>query len=244
VLSARNAKWVFALVLLVVAATVEAAPSIGGSDAKVIALTVSPSSYTEISTIDKAEPFISSNNYALAHIAADLLKPPAELTSRTALPSEIKPLPAVPAALFMALTGFLCVTLVRDRKVWLAVLTTILWASQVGITALPQKCGVCIAHHINKRWTIPILPYLGKQASRLLSEFKGTEYIGLLRYLEGIPAAQNMAQAPQFAIASQLHYTIPANTCLAKIVRPWRICFLPAFIVDSIPRGPPISLTC
>jgi hypothetical protein len=251
VLSAKNAKWVFALVLLVVVATVEAAPSIGGSDAKVVALTVSPSSYTEISTIDKAEPLIISNNSALAHIAADLLKPPAEPASRTALPSEIKPLPAVPAALFMALTGFLCVTLVRDRKVWLAVLTTILWASQVGITALPQKCGVCIAHHINKRWTIPILPYLGKQASRLLSEFKGTEYIGLLRYLEGIPAAGNTKckirtteQSPQLAIANSLHYIIPANICLAKIVRPWRICFLPAFIIDSIPRGPPIPLTC
>jgi len=242
VLSTRNAKWLFALVLLVVVATVEATPSISGADAKVVALTVSPSSYTESSAFDKVELLISTNNPALAHFAADLLKPPAELTSQTALPTGIKPLPAVPAALFMALTGFLCVTLVRDRKIWLAVVTTLLWAGQVGINAMPK-----LASHLVSKKQIKQQVFLNhtyahepKNVDQLRCDIDGTQYVGLLRYLEGIPAARNTNQAPQFAIASSLHYIIPASICLAKIVRPWRICFLPAFIIDSIPRGPPI----
>jgi hypothetical protein len=258
VLLTRNAKWLFALVLLVVAATVEAAPSIGSADAKVVALAVSPTSYTESSAVDEVELLISTNNPALSHIAADLLKPPAELTSRTALPSGIKPLPAVPAALFMALTGFLCVTLVRDRKVWLAIVTTLLWAGQVGITALPQKCRVCIAHHLNKRWPVPILPSLGERISRLRSELEGTGYIGLLHHLEGIPDAKRNTildsrfsmldeyrvsnikhTSPQFASAISRTCFIPVLNCLSYEVRQF-ICFSPAFIFNSIPRSPPL----
>jgi hypothetical protein len=253
VLLTGNAKWVFALVLLVVVATVEATPSIGGTGAKVVARAASLSPYAESPAIDKVEPLINSSNPAMAHIAADLLKPPAELTSRTALPPGTKLLPAIPPALFMALSGFLCVTLVRDRKVWLAVATTLLWAGQVGINAMPK-----LASHLANTRQIKQRIFLNhtyahksKNVDQLRCDIDGAQYAGLLHYLQGIPAARNTkyeirntSQAPQSAITSSSHYVIPANICLAKIVRPWRFCFLPAFIVDSIPRGPPLFLTC
>ena len=47
-------------------------------------------------------------------------------------------LPAVPRAILMGIIGFLCVSLVRDRKVWVAALVLIFVLGQVGVQALPR----------------------------------------------------------------------------------------------------------
>lgn len=256
-MSSRNAKWLVVLMSLVTATTVVAAPTVGDCEAKLIAPVVSQASSTDSPSADEPGPFKSSHDSALADIAAELLKPPTDFTSFLALPPGTRPLPAVPAALFMCLTGFLCVSLFRDRKVWLAGITFLLWAGQVGITALPQKCRVCIAHHLNKRWAVPTLPSLGERDSRLRSDLEGTEYIGLLRHLEGIPAlrhtpyeirnlALERSEGTKYeqrttkiaALNTVFSYLIPATKCLAYEF--WQfICFSPAFIFESIPRGPP-----
>ena len=46
-------------------------------------------------------------------------------------------LPAVPSAILMGIIGFLCVSLVRDRKVWVSALVLIFVLGQVGVQALP-----------------------------------------------------------------------------------------------------------
>lgn len=256
-LSTRNAKWLFASVLLVVVATVEAAPSIGGSDAKVVALTVSPSSYTESSAIDKVELLISTSNPALAKVGADILKPP-DLTNPLALPPGTKSLPAVPAALFMSLTGFLCVTLVRDRKVWLVVVTTLLWAGQVGITILPKVTSHLIhKKHTKQSFSELTYTYKLENTDRLRCCLDGTQYIGLLHHLEGIPGRierphvqrgakylappfrRGFTQLPNFAIVISRTCFIPAFICLAYEVKQF-VFFSPAFLLDNFPRGPPL----
>ncbi len=57
--------------------------------------------------------------------AADFLEPPA---APVAMPSSAYPLslPAVPKSMLMVVLGFLCVSLVHDRKLWLAVVASIL----------------------------------------------------------------------------------------------------------------------
>jgi hypothetical protein len=256
VLLTRNAKWLFALVLLVVAATVEAAPSIGSADAKVVALAVSPTSYTESSAIDEVKLLISTNNPALSHIAADLLKPPAELTNQTALPSGTKHLPAVPAALFMALTGFLCVTIVRDRKFWLTAITFLLWAGQTGFAALPQAALYLIERRQFSRYSQQQYrsSALQERTSRLRSDLEGIEYTGLLHHLEGIPNTstslhcismqdkkKSEISVTQNALNTVFPHVIQAINCLSYEVRQF-ICFSPAFIFNSIPRSPPLVL--
>lgn len=47
-------------------------------------------------------------------------------------------LPAVPRAILMGIVGFLCVSLVRDRKVWVAAFVLIFVLGQVGVQALPR----------------------------------------------------------------------------------------------------------
>ena len=51
---------------------------------------------------------------------------------------SVQELPAVPRAFFMALVGFLCVTLVRDRKYWGMILTSVLLSGFAGVERLPR----------------------------------------------------------------------------------------------------------
>jgi hypothetical protein len=89
----------------------------------------------------------------------------------------------------MVLTGFLYVSLVKDCKVWLAALAGLLWAGQAGIAALPQ-----LAAHLSSKKNIQqkspvntVCLYQFEDSYRLRSDIEGTEYIGLLYHLAGIP---------------------------------------------------------
>ncbi len=257
-LSAGKAKWFFALVLLVAFSRVKAAPTIGGDKANLVADKVSPTSNADIPSIGELELFNGTNNSTLAHIAAEILKPPADFMNNSALPPGTKPLPPVPAALFMGLTGFICVTLVRDRKVWLAVLTGLLWAGQAGFTALPQAASYLVGRkHLSQHSQQQNYCVTLQEQARLRSDFVGTEYTGLLHHLEGIPTKirntkyetrntkheiRHTILVPSvvegYALNTLFPYLIRALNRLAFEVRQF-FCFSPAFIFETIPRGPP-----
>jgi len=122
----------------------------------------------------------------LANIGVELLQPPADLRN-SAVGAKI--LPPIPAALFMVLTGFLCVSLVKDRRLWLAALTSLLWASQAGFNAIPQLAAHINPQKHNQRKTTDNTAclYRIEDYCRLRSDIEGTQYIGLLRYLAAIP---------------------------------------------------------
>jgi hypothetical protein len=127
-----------------------------------------------------------SSNFHLAAIGAEILKPPADFTY-TQSSNAAKTLPPVPATLFMTLTGFLCVSFVKDRRVWLTALAGLLWAGQAGIQIIPQ-----LAVDISKKYTRQsptniIYQNRIEDYDRLRSNIEGTQYIGLLHHLAGIP---------------------------------------------------------
>lgn len=136
------------------------------------------------------EPFDSK----FAGIGRELLSPLAPSTNSffSALtagqPPYAKPLPAVPGTLYMVLTGCLCVSLVRDRRVWLAALAGLLWVGQTGIQAVPQL-ALRLSHrnHTEQQFTKELTYPYYLENSRLRSDIEGTQYIGLLRHLAGIP---------------------------------------------------------
>ena len=267
----RNSKWLLVLLSLVAIATTKAAPTIDNSDSKLTAQPVSPASDLVVSSsalsspqkglsnpadnlsVDETGLLSNTGNSALADIAAEFLKPPADFTNSSALPPGTRPLPAVPAALFMGLTGFLCVTLVRDRKFWLTAVTFILWAGQTGIAALPQAASHLVGRkqigQFSQQQSYSLA--LQEQSSRLRSELEGTEYIGLLHHLEGIPTLHHTPYAirytiyairdTHYAIRTQFPYLISAFICLTYDVRQF-VCFSPAFIFDNLSRGPPTNL--
>jgi hypothetical protein len=162
-----------------------------------VAGVVSPTSESHIFFVRETSQITEPSNAHLANIGVELLKPPADFTDSAPVGAKI--LPPIPAALFMVLTGFLCVSLVKDRKVWLAVLVGLLWAGQAGFHVIPQ-----LAAHISKK-NIQRKSYFNaaalhqlEESCRLRSDIEGTQYIGLLRHLAGIPDGTISLPLPTF----------------------------------------------
>ncbi len=209
---------------------------------------------------------ISARNSELTAIGRELHNPPldsADLHNTEA--DQTKTLPPVPPPYLMALTGFLCISLIRDRKVWLALLAAVLGAGQTGFQAIPQlalRIGRSRNHIEQKFSTELICPYCLENSTRLRSDIEGTRYIGLLHHLGGIPDI-SLIRKSRFSIPdSQLlrvsgiqhrasktntyklaisskHFSLNSLfTCWAYQARLY-ILFSPAFIFNIIPRGPP-----
>jgi hypothetical protein len=98
----------------------------------------------------------------------------------------------------MVLTGFLYVSLVKDCKVWLAALAGLLWAGQAGIAALPQLAAhLSSKKHIQQKSPVnTVCLYQFEDSYRLRSDIEGTEYIGLLYHLAGIPDSRMPLSLP------------------------------------------------
>jgi len=229
------------IILIATAAYGTPTPSVHSSDVLVHASHSSEYANVLPASVPETNQISEAYNSHLANIADELLKPPTDFTD-SAVSLSIQPmsLPPVPGALFMALSGFLCVSLVKDRKVWMAALAGLLWAGQAGFAAMPQ-----LAHYLANRKPMgqlapADLSYIPEllHCDRVRSDIEGTQYIGLLHYLEGIPAVRNSKQSPQFAIIGQLSHLPQVTICLAYEFRQF-FCFSPAFIFESLPRGPP-----
>jgi len=197
VVSGKNNKLLVILLSLVMATAISAAPTMSDCNKHFVAAVVSPASDAHVTYVPETSQITVPSNSHLAAIGKEILKPPADFTDSP--PLGAKSLPPVPAALFMVLTGFLCVSLVKDRKVWLAVLVGLLWAGQAGFNAIPQ-----LAAHISKK-NIQRKSYFNtaalhqlEESCRLRSDIEGTQYIGLLRHLAGIPAGTISLPLPTF----------------------------------------------
>jgi hypothetical protein len=192
----RN-KSLFIVISLLATTVASAAPTIATDN------TIAPIVQTELDTpavIVPAEEVFEHINDKLANLGAEFLQPPRSFAVLGNIQdNDVKPLPAVPAALFMVLCGFLCVSLVKDRKIWLAALAGLLWAVQIGIQTFPQ-----LALHLSRRnhsqqqfSTKLIYPYYLENSNRLRSDIEGEQYIGLLHHLAGIPDRPTLFLQPR-----------------------------------------------
>jgi len=257
---------------LFAASVANAAPTISNCNRNVTDCTVS-------STLDVHTPVVSEviriteyGDSHLAAVAAEFLKPPAGFTDlAVSSPIHVKSLPAVPGALFMVLTGFLCVSLIKDRRVWLTVLAGLLWAGQAGVQALPQLAlHLCNRTHTNRHFSArPTQFYLLEDTARARSDIEGTRYISLLHHLAGIPHANSasnrchtalitLSQCRQKVLGKAFNYPnkntfppisaiIPEQHSLNSLSKCLAsrakkfVCFSPAFIFAQLPRGPPLQ---
>jgi hypothetical protein len=249
----------FMLILLFAATVASGAPTVL-TDNPLIALTYQMASDTPtvIVPIEESAGVVDTK---LTNLGREFLQPPTSFAVLSDTQgNNVKPLPPIPAAILMVLFGFLCVSLVRDRKVWLAALTGLLWVGQVGIQALPQlalrlRHGNLIGQQLCAELTYPLHI---ENSHRLRSDIEGSKYIGLLRHLAGIPDRQTtsflqlhlsflrkqesrtLQNAPQLAVVQFPFCLFPATNCLAFRIKQL-ISFSPAFIFAQLPRGPPIS---
>ncbi len=192
----KNKKLLIILLSLVAATAVSAGPTMCDCNKKcdcnknIAAGAVPPDSDARIPYVPETSQFTELFNSHLAAIGIEILKPPAEFFTYSPH-SGAKTLPPVPAALFMVLTGFLCVSLVKDRRVWLAALAGLLWVGQAGIQVIPQiAVYISSQKHVQQESSAnaDCLHRL-EDSRRLRSDIEGTQYIGLLHHLAGIPGS-------------------------------------------------------
>lgn len=95
-----------------------------------------------VDTVDSTAPvvagFIEPARSELVDAGRVLYQPFDVFGGSTTSRNNIRKLPAVPGAVLLGLMGFLCVTLVRDRKTYLAILIAMISLSQQGIYAVPE----------------------------------------------------------------------------------------------------------
>jgi len=182
----NNKKLLMILLSLVVATVANATPTMSDSNKSFVAGAVSPTTDAPVLYIPETSQITEQSKSHLAAIGAEILKPPPDFTDFSTVGAEA--LPPVPAALFMVLTGFLCVSLVKDRRVWLAALVGLLWVGQAGFQAIPQLAAHIRQKH-NQRKSPANIACLHRieDSCRLRSDIEGTQYIGLLHHLAGIP---------------------------------------------------------
>lgn len=186
-LSGNSRKGLLIFLSLLVASAAIAAPTVSDCNRDLAAAVLSLSADADSTCAYEINQIGEPANSPIASVAAEFLKPPAA-ADRQVSSIPVKSLPPVPGALFLGLTGFLCVSLVKDRRVWLTALAGLLWLGQTGFAALPQ-----LASHLRSKKQIqqsaPTLTYVSELdgSFRLRSDIEGTQYIGLLRHLAGIP---------------------------------------------------------
>jgi len=169
------------------APSVKAGPTMSNFNESFVAGVVSPTSESHIFFVRETSQITEPSNAHLANIGVELLRPPADFTNTS--PVGAQSLPPAPAALFMVLAGFLCVSLVKDRRVWLGALAGLLWAGHTGIQALPKLAAhISSKKHIQRKsHTNTVRLHQFEESLRLRSDIEGTKYIGLLHHLAGIP---------------------------------------------------------
>jgi len=123
----KNNKWLVILLPLLIVTAAKAEPKVSNCSRSFVVSVVSTCSDAHISSVTEVTQIAESFDSHLARIADEFLKPPPAFTGSQAAPFGAKSLPPVPGALLMGLTGFLCVSLVRDRRFWLAALAGLLW---------------------------------------------------------------------------------------------------------------------
>jgi hypothetical protein len=100
-----------------------------------------------------------------------------------------KSLPAGPRALLMSIAGFVCVSLVRDKRFWIHTLIGLICTGQTGLNILPHV----ISHLSTKKKDVGFYSFSFNTLYRpsnircLNGKIEDTRYIGLLRFLAGIP---------------------------------------------------------
>ncbi len=211
--SEKNSIFLIIFVSLIAATAVSAAPIITYGDNFTV---TSPVPNTHILEIPGTSNITEIYNSALAAIGTEMLIPIAEFTnSPSASVGTFYP----HATVFIVLTGFLCVSLVIDRRLWLAILTAPQRSGQSGFHSIPQLAGIPAG-------TITFPP-------NIFTHDK-------IRQKQNIQHAIHITNAVlKFTIKHFSSLQKPALICMALNYEQNK-SFSPAFIFVRLARGPPI----
>lgn len=211
--SGKNSIFLIIFVSLIAATAVSAAPTITYCDNFTVA---PPVLNTHILEIHGTSNITEIYNSALAAVGTEILFPPAECTgSLSASTRTFHPHTTV----FIVLTGFLCASLIIDRKLWLATLTAPLRPGQSGFHSIPQLAGIPTG-------TITFPPYISMHDK--------------IRQIRNTQHAISITNAVlKFGITHFSSSLTPALISMAPRAEQ-NMSFSPEFIFVRLARGPPI----
>lgn len=244
------------IVTLVLAACAHGAPTAAVRDNAALIHATCAGSCTGTASVPVSEifPAAGAHNWNLTRIADEILKPPADFSVGSTSSAQVTALPAVPSAVFMVLTGFVCVSVVKDRKVWIAVLAGLLWAGQIGKEMLVARCSQLVKP-ANLRNAIldPRCPMLAIRKTHSFDEYQvsGIEHpyikrhttynirntIHDSRFWTSSSRERNHSASIEYLVSS-IPIIYEETNRLAYIDR-WHFYFSPAFIFSLLARGPP-----
>lgn len=236
--------------VLTVTSVVGAAPTIGSCTNLTGVCVASPDSVLDIPLVANVANLVDCPDPALAAASNAFLKPNSDLTVPAPLPDRHSAdLPAVPPAMLMVILGSLCVILVRDRALWFTACSGLMWFGLTGIQLVPQL-ALRLTHgsHNGTRQLDGArdarLCY--REVSwRLRSETDGTQYIGLLHHLAGIPlgTGSELIQSRNITLPWLLAFVLEQHgfSTLSMCPAPEAthiVCLLPA-VREGLWRAPP-----
>lgn len=192
----RNTRELVALFVLSVTALAAGKPTLSDHDGSAVAHVVSRQPAGSVGFRCQIPPITGLGESPFAGLAAEFHKSSVISSDTTTAVTDAKSLPPVPGALLMALVGFLCVTLVRDHRFWLAGLLGMLWAGQTGFSFVPHLASRMTGEKQSKQhsYSFKVCGLCEpKHSFRRRDDVDGTCYAGLLRHLAGIPNCRTSA---------------------------------------------------
>lgn len=149
-------------------------------------------------------------------------------------------LPATPASSLLTLVGFICISLIRDRRIWLASFAGLSMIGQKGTQAVVSSSQ----NDDNQAGTN--LPLSYAQSAILQNN------AGIFNFSQkDIPSVDFTHIVSRTAVGSVYHWSYSAvlnlvlrpDSSTLRLVSGTRqsVCFQPALIFCMMPRGPPIS---
>lgn len=138
-LSDRDGQRLTILLCLLIAASAQGIPTIRNCDTQFASCHPYQSpGPRDLPGLEVSEPF-DGHDFPFSVAGAAVLEPRSGSGYPAAASSvRVRPLPAVPQTLLMVLAGFLCISLIRDRRAWLGAFVSLLWLGQAGFSVLPR----------------------------------------------------------------------------------------------------------
>lgn len=183
----RNTKGMVVLLLLFMATLTNAAPTLGNFNKSFACYFLPTRLDLNTQTTFEINRNIELCNTPLKSISEEFHKPPVSFSASPDSVIGIKSLPVVPRAILMVLSGFFCVSLVKDHKFWLAVFISLLWAAQTGLTKLPKLTSHLNPKNHNKQSSpLDSIHIFGPEFPSISFSFKTADNTRLIYHSVGI----------------------------------------------------------
>jgi hypothetical protein len=165
----------------------------------------------------------------LASAAGHLLASSPEIAGNSSS-SDFQSLPAVPKSIVMVLVGFLCISLVRDARIWLAMAAFVLslgncWPTAKAMLPSCQRGK----RHFEEVASSRVLPGLREHVPLCVC---------LRPVLRENPGRENRSERPEAGILIPPPVRRPLALCLTSGANPAGF-ISSSFVFAQLPRGPP-----